>query len=120
MLQAAAERWGFALSFEQMEWASCEYYSHHGKMMPDDWHEQLSRFDAIYFGAVGWPDTVPDHISLWGSLLKFRREFDQYVNLRPVRLFRRSLPAGGKTAATSIFTWSGKTPKANIPRSAVE
>lgn len=54
MLQAAAERWGFALSFEQMEWASCEYYSHHGKMMPDDWHEQLSRFDAIYFGAVGW------------------------------------------------------------------
>ncbi|HHK8962652.1 TPA: isocitrate/isopropylmalate family dehydrogenase [Escherichia coli] len=87
VLQAAAERWGFDLSFEQMEWASCEYYSHHGKMMPDDWHEQLSRFDAIYFGAVGWPDTVPDHISLWGSLLKFRREFDQYVNLRPVRLF---------------------------------
>jgi tartrate dehydrogenase/decarboxylase/D-malate dehydrogenase len=43
--------------------------------------------DAIYFGAVGWPTTVPDHISLWGSLLKFRREFDQYVNLRPVRLF---------------------------------
>ena len=43
--------------------------------------------DAIYFGAVGWPDTVPDHISLWGSLLKFRREFDQYINLRPVRLF---------------------------------
>ncbi len=99
MLQAAAERWGFALSFEQMEWASCEYYSHHGKMMPDDWHEQLSRFDAIYFGAVGWPDTVPDHISLWGSLLKFRRR------TRPVRqpapgssLSWRSLPAGGKTA----------------------
>lgn len=87
VLQAAAKRWGFALSFEQMEWASCEYYRHHGKMMPDDWHEQLSEFDAIYFGAVGWPDTVPDHISLWGSLLKFRREFDQYVNLRPVRLF---------------------------------
>ncbi len=43
--------------------------------------------DAIYFGAVGWPATVPDHVSLWGSLLKFRREFDQYVNLRPVRLF---------------------------------
>jgi tartrate dehydrogenase/decarboxylase/D-malate dehydrogenase len=56
-------------------------------MMPDDWREQLQGFDAIYFGAVGWPDTVPDHISLWGSLLKFRREFDQYVNLRPVRLF---------------------------------
>ena len=112
---------GFALSFEQMEWASCEYYSHHGKMMPDDWHEQLSRFDAIYFGAVGWPDTVPDHISLWGSLLKFRREFDQYVNLRPVRLFH-GVPCRWRenSRATSIFTWSGKTPKANIPRSAVE
>lgn len=121
VLKAAAERWGFALSFEQMEWASCEYYSHHGKMMPDDWHEQLSRFDAIYFGAVGWPDTVPDHISLWGSLLKFRREFDQYVNLRPVRLFL-AFPARWRenSLATSIFTWSGKTPKENIPRSAVE
>jgi tartrate dehydrogenase/decarboxylase/D-malate dehydrogenase len=43
--------------------------------------------DAIYFGAVGWPEIVPDHVSLWGSLLKFRREFDQYINLRPARLF---------------------------------
>ncbi len=56
-------------------------------MMPDDWKEQLAGIDAIYFGAVGWPATVPDHVSLWGSLLKFRREFDQYINLRPVRLF---------------------------------
>jgi tartrate dehydrogenase/decarboxylase/D-malate dehydrogenase len=55
-------------------------------MMPDDWRAQLDGFDAIYFGAAGMPDKVPDHISLWGSLLKFRREFDQYVNLRPVRL----------------------------------
>ena len=55
-------------------------------MMPDDWFEQLQHFDAIYFGAAGWPATVPDHISLWGSLIKFRRDFDQYVNLRPVRL----------------------------------
>ncbi|WP_322055529.1 isocitrate/isopropylmalate family dehydrogenase, partial [Paraburkholderia bannensis] len=61
-------------------------YLEHGKMMPDDWFATLKGFDAIYFGAVGWPDKVPDHISLWGSLLKFRREFDQYVNLRPVRL----------------------------------
>ncbi|MCS5904627.1 tartrate dehydrogenase [Klebsiella pneumoniae subsp. pneumoniae] len=66
VLQAAAQRWDLSLSFEQMEWASCEYYAHHGKMMPDDWREQLQGFDAIYFGAVGWPDTVPDHISLWG------------------------------------------------------
>jgi tartrate dehydrogenase/decarboxylase/D-malate dehydrogenase len=56
-------------------------------MMPDDWKQQLEGVDAIYFGAVGWPATVPDNVSLWGSLLKFRREFDQYINLRPVRLF---------------------------------
>ena len=55
-------------------------------MMPDDWKEQLGGHDAIFFGAVGWPEKVPDHVSLWGSLLKFRREFDQYVNLRPARL----------------------------------
>src|SRR3546814_10794203 len=55
-------------------------------MMPADWFDRLKGCDAIYFGAVGWPDTVPDHISLWGSLLKFRRHFDEYVNLRPVRL----------------------------------
>ena len=56
-------------------------------MLPDDWKEKLEKHDAIFFGAVGMPERVPDHISLWGSLLKFRREFDQYVNLRPVKLF---------------------------------
>ena len=55
-------------------------------MLPEDWFETLSSFDAIFFGAVGWPEVVPDHVSLWGSLLQFRRRFDQYVNLRPVRL----------------------------------
>ena len=80
-------RWDLSLEFDTFEWASCDYYQHHGQMMPGDWFEQLKGFDAIYFGAVGWPDTVPDHISLWGSLLKFRRDFEQYVNLRPVRLF---------------------------------
>lgn len=87
VLQAAAEKFNLDLSFTTFEWAACDYYLQHGKMMPDDWKEQLTQFDAIYFGAVGWPATVPDHISLWGSLLKFRREFDQYINLRPVRLF---------------------------------
>ncbi|GAA3994048.1 tartrate dehydrogenase [Comamonas faecalis] len=86
-VQAAATRFGLALELHAFEWASCEYYAQHGQMMPDDWKAQLSGMDAIYFGAVGWPDTVPDHVSLWGSLLKFRREFDQYINLRPVRLF---------------------------------
>ena len=55
-------------------------------MMPDDWKEQIGGHDAIFFGAVGWPEKIPDHVSLWGSLLKFRREFDLYVNLRPARL----------------------------------
>jgi len=85
-VQAAAERFGIALEFVHFAWASCDYYLQHGKMMPDDWKRQLDGCEAIFFGAVGWPDSVPDHISLWGSLLKFRREFDQYVNLRPVRL----------------------------------
>jgi len=87
VLEAAAKRFDIALEFTQFEWASCDYYLKTGDMMPPDWKEQLSGMDAIYFGAVGWPVTVPDHISLWGSLLKFRREFDQYINLRPVRLF---------------------------------
>ncbi|HEX5514000.1 MAG TPA: tartrate dehydrogenase [Gammaproteobacteria bacterium] len=85
-LDAAARKFGIQLAYTHIDWASCDYYLSHGKMMPDDWFEQLKGFDAIYFGAVGWPDTVPDHVSLWGSLLKFRRDFDQYVNLRPVRL----------------------------------
>ncbi|WP_025733308.1 tartrate dehydrogenase [Carnimonas nigrificans] len=87
VLKAAAARFGLKLEFTFFEWACCDWYTQHGQMMPDDWKEQLDGMDAVYFGAVGWPDTVPDHISLWGSLLKFRREFDQYINLRPVRLF---------------------------------
>jgi tartrate dehydrogenase/decarboxylase/D-malate dehydrogenase len=87
VLEAAARRFGLQLEFVHFDWANCEYYLRTGEMMPPDWKETLSGLDAIYFGAVGWPATVPDHVSLWGSLLKFRREFDQYVNLRPVRLF---------------------------------
>jgi len=85
-LDAAARRFGIDLSFEHFDFASCDWYARHGDMLPPDWKDTLSRFDAIFFGAVGWPATVPDHVSLWGSLLKFRREFDQYVNLRPARL----------------------------------
>jgi len=86
-LQAAQARFGFELALMPIDWASCDHYQRHGQMMPDDWKQQLEGMDAILFGAVGWPATVPDHVSLWGSLLKFRREFDQYINLRPVRLF---------------------------------
>jgi tartrate dehydrogenase/decarboxylase/D-malate dehydrogenase len=86
VLGAAARRFDIALEQQTFEFADCDYYARHGKMMPDDWKAQLGGFEAILFGAVGWPATVPDHVSLWGSLLKFRREFDQYVNLRPARL----------------------------------
>jgi tartrate dehydrogenase/decarboxylase / D-malate dehydrogenase len=85
-LEAAARRFNIALDITPIEWASCDYHAAHGQMMPNDWKAQLSGMDALLFGAVGWPDTVPDHVSLWGSLLKFRREFDQYINLRPAKL----------------------------------
>ena len=86
VLEAASRRFNISLQFQHFDFAHCGYFAKHGKMMPDNWKEQLSPHEAIFFGAVGWPATVPDHVSLWGSLLKFRREFDQYVNLRPAKL----------------------------------
>ena len=85
-LEAAARRFRFDLEFSSFDFACADYWRRHGAMMPDDWKAQLSGHDAIFFGAVGWPAIVPDHVSLWGSLIPMRREFDQYVNLRPVRL----------------------------------
>jgi len=97
-VHAAARRFGIPLEIHSFDWASCDWYARHGQMMPDDWKTQLQGMDAIFFGAVGWPASVPDHISLWGSLLKFRREFDQYINLRPVRLFHGvPCPLAGRT-----------------------
>ncbi len=86
VLEAAAKKFGFELRQDHFDFASYDYYAKHGRMMPEDWKDKIGRHDAIYFGAVGWPAKIPDHISLWGSLILFRREFDQYVNLRPVRL----------------------------------
>ena len=86
VLEAAAERFGFQAEVEHHDFASCDYFLEHGRMMPADWKDRLSGVDAILFGAVGWPAKVPDHVSLWGSLIEMRREFDQYVGLRPVRL----------------------------------
>ena len=86
VLDAVTRKFGIQLGFDHFDFASCDYFAKHGQMMPDNWKDQIGHHDAIYFGAVGWPDIGPDHISLWGSLLKFRREFDQYVNLRPCRL----------------------------------
>lgn len=84
VLSAVAQRCGFALEFRDFDW-SCETYLATGKMMPDDGLTRLADHDSIFLGAVGYPG-VPDHVSLWGLLLPIRREFDQYVNLRPVRL----------------------------------
>lgn len=87
IVKAAAGKFGLNIEFHTFEWGGCDYYETHGKMMPDNWKDQVADMDAIYFGAVGWPASVPDHISLWGSILTFRREFDQYINMRPVRTF---------------------------------
>jgi tartrate dehydrogenase/decarboxylase/D-malate dehydrogenase len=84
VLEAAARRHGFALTFQQYDW-SCERFARTGRMMPEDGLDQLKAFDSIYLGAVGYPG-VPDHVSLWGLLIPIRRGFHQYINLRPVRL----------------------------------
>ena len=76
----------FSFEFTHFPWG-CEYYLEHGRMMAEDGIEQLSKFDAIYLGAAGYPG-VPDHISLWELLLVIRKRFDQYINLRPVKLLK--------------------------------
>lgn len=86
VLEAVATKYGLPLEFDQFDFASADYWQKHGTMMPEDWKDQIGGHDAIFFGAAGWPEVVPDHVSLWGSLIQFRREFDQYVNLRPVKL----------------------------------
>lgn len=87
ILRYLAQKHQFELQMTEFDFASCDYYEQNGgKMMPDDWETTLKAFDCIYFGAVGDPKRIPDHVTLWGSLLLFRRQFDQYVNLRPCRL----------------------------------
>lgn len=76
----------FQFHYTYFPWG-CEYYVKHGKMMDDDGLEKLKEYDAIYLGAVGYPG-VPDHISLWDLLLRIRKGFDQYVNIRPIKLLR--------------------------------
>ena len=86
VLDAVARKFGIHLQFDHFDFSSWNYFEKHGQMLPDNWKDQIGGHDAIFFGAVGMPDKIPDHISLWGSLLMFRREFDQYINLRPARL----------------------------------
>ncbi len=77
---------GFEFEFTHFPWG-CEYYLREGRMMPEDGLDTLAKFDAVFLGAVGYPG-VPDHISLWDLLLVIRKKFDQYINLRPVKLLR--------------------------------
>ena len=86
VLEAAAGKFGIDLQFDHFDFSSWDYCEKHGKYLPDDWKDRIGGHDAIFFGAVGWPEKIADHTSLWQSLLLFRREFDQYVNLRPARL----------------------------------
>jgi tartrate dehydrogenase/decarboxylase/D-malate dehydrogenase len=86
VLEAVAGRFGIDYAWDTFDW-SCRRFQTSGSMMPADGLEQIRRHDAVYLGAVGWPG-VPDHVSLWGLLIPIRRGFQQYVNLRPVRLFQ--------------------------------
>ena len=102
VLEAAGKLCGVSFDWTEFDW-SCERYARTGRMMPEDGIDRLRGFDAIYLGAVGFPG-VPDHLSLWGLLLPIRREFDQYINLRPVRLFEGvNCPLVGKQAGDIDF-----------------
>jgi tartrate dehydrogenase/decarboxylase/D-malate dehydrogenase len=85
VLEAVGKLHEINFQFDQFDWG-CEFYKKNGSMMPDDGLQQMQDHDAIYLGAVGYPG-VPDHVSLWGLLIPIRRQFQQYVNLRPVKLF---------------------------------
>jgi len=86
VVELVAEHQGFTVAWTEYPW-SCAWYHEHGAMMPADGIERLSAHDAIFLGAVGDP-SLPDHVSLWGLLIPIRRAFQQYINLRPVRLLR--------------------------------
>ena len=88
VLEAVASKFDIALKFDHFDGWCTEHWVKHGTMLPADWKEQIGGHEAIFFGAVGAPDIVPDHVSVWESLITFRREFDQYVNLRPCKLMK--------------------------------
>jgi tartrate dehydrogenase/decarboxylase/D-malate dehydrogenase len=85
VMEAAGRRFGVSFQWTEFDW-SCERFAKTGEMMPKDGLDQLRAYESIFLGAVGWPG-VPDHVSLWGLLIPIRRGFDQYANVRPVRLF---------------------------------
>ncbi len=97
VLEAAGRAHGIEFTWDELDW-SCERYHKTGAMMPEDGLASIRGHDAVYLGAVGFPG-VPDHVSLWGLLIPIRREFRQYVNLRPVRLFEGvPSPLSGRSA----------------------
>jgi tartrate dehydrogenase/decarboxylase/D-malate dehydrogenase len=102
VLETAGSRFDIAFDWQHFDW-SCETYTKTGRMMPEDGVEQLRSFDAIFLGAVGFPG-VADHVSLWGLLIPLRRAFQQYVNLRPIKLFKGvSSPLAGRSAGDVDF-----------------
>ena len=102
VLEAVGRRFGLSFQFDHFDW-SCAHFQRHGRMMPENGLDLIRGHDAIYLGAVGFPG-VPDHVSLWGLLIPIRREFRQYVALRPVRLLTgMTSPLAGRTAADIDF-----------------
>jgi tartrate dehydrogenase/decarboxylase/D-malate dehydrogenase len=102
VMEKIGSRFGIEFQWEEFDW-SCERFKNVGAMMPEDGLDQIGKHDAIYLGAVGFPG-VPDHISLWGLLIPIRRSFQQYVNLRPVRLFEGvSSPLAGRAPGDIDF-----------------
>ncbi|MGI9334523.1 MAG: tartrate dehydrogenase [Gammaproteobacteria bacterium] len=96
VLEAVGRKFDIEFKFDEFDW-SCEYYAKHGRMMPEDGLEKIRNHDSIFLGAVGFPG-VPDHVSLWGLLIPIRRQFEQYVALRPVRLLKGvTSPLVGRT-----------------------
>ena len=102
VLEAAGRKYDFACTWDEKDW-SCERFHKEGAMMPEDGLQTIKDHNAIFLGAVGYPG-VPDHISLWGLLIPIRREFQQYVALRPVRLFEgMECPLAGRAPGDIDF-----------------
>jgi len=117
VLEAAGRRFGIAFQFDEFPW-SCEHYARTGRMMPEDGIDQIRGHDAIFLGAVGFPG-VPDHVSLWGLLIPIRRSFQQYINLRPVRLLNGIVsPLRDRDAADIDFYVVRENVEESIRRSA--
>ncbi|MEE8326899.1 MAG: tartrate dehydrogenase [candidate division NC10 bacterium] len=102
VLDLLAAQHGFGLQYQEFPY-SCDYYREHGRMMAEDGIDRMSQCDAIFLGAVGYPG-VPDHVSLWGLLIPIRRSFQQYINVRPVRLLPGIVsPLANRTAEDINF-----------------